>query len=98
MSLVERNHVIKQVAAAATDPTLGNTILPRTANRSSDCLETDRFDSGFNLEAELRIVIEDEMLILMFVWKGVTQLLHHPTACGMLGNTEVQNAPTVNQA
>jgi hypothetical protein len=67
--LIEPNHVIEQVTAATADPPLGNTILPRTANQSSDCVETKRFNGGFDLEAELCIMIEDEMLISIFVWK-----------------------------
>lgn len=59
MSLVEGNHMIEHVAATTTDPTLGNTILPRTANRGSDRLKTDSFDGRLDLKAKLPIVIED---------------------------------------
>jgi hypothetical protein len=31
MPLIHRNHVVEQVAAAASDPALGHSILPRTA-------------------------------------------------------------------
>src|ERR1019366_5543925 len=33
MSLIQRDHVVEQVAAATSDPTLGDTILPGTPNR-----------------------------------------------------------------
>src|ERR1035438_5617050 len=36
MALIQRDHVVEQVAAAASDPTLGDTILPGTPNRGTD--------------------------------------------------------------
>src|ERR1035438_7446786 len=33
MTLIQRDYVVEQVAAAASDPTLGDTILPGTSNR-----------------------------------------------------------------
>src|SRR5664279_5036238 len=36
MSLIQRDHVVEQLAAAASDPTLGDPILPGTPNRGTD--------------------------------------------------------------
>src|ERR1019366_8686961 len=36
MALIQRDHVVEQVAAAASDPTLGDPILPGTPNRGTD--------------------------------------------------------------
>src|ERR1035441_10398372 len=36
MALIQRDHVVEQVAATASDPTLGDPILPGTPNRGTD--------------------------------------------------------------
>src|ERR1035441_2474838 len=36
MALIQGDHVVEQVAAAASDPTLGDPILPGTPNRGTD--------------------------------------------------------------
>ena len=41
---VQRDHVVEQVAAAASDPTLGDAILPGTPNRGTDRCHLQRAD------------------------------------------------------
>jgi hypothetical protein len=58
MSLIQRDYVVEQVAAAASDPTLGDPILPGTPNRGTDRCHLQRADRRWHFQAILRIVVE----------------------------------------
>jgi hypothetical protein len=45
--------------------------------------------------SELRITIKDQVLMPVFCRKRFSQLLRNPQTSGMLGDVEVQNAPTI---
>src|ERR1022692_2967116 len=53
MSLIQRDHVVEQVAAAASDPMLGDTILPGTPNRGTDRCHLQRADRRWHFQAIL---------------------------------------------
>src|ERR1039458_8935291 len=42
MALIQRDYVVQQVAAAASDPTFGDAILPGTSNRGTDRRSEER--------------------------------------------------------
>src|ERR1035437_6597822 len=44
MALIQGDHVVEQVAAATSDPTLGDPILPGTSNRGTDRCHVQRAD------------------------------------------------------
>src|ERR1022692_1819154 len=58
MTLVQRDYVVEQVAAAASDPTLGDPILPGTPNRGTDRCHLQRADRRWHFQAVLRVVVE----------------------------------------
>src|SRR5664279_6168084 len=58
MALIQRDHVVEQVAAAASDPTLGDPILPGTPNRGTNRYHLQRADRRWHFQAVLRIVVE----------------------------------------
>src|SRR5450756_1061000 len=58
MALIQRDYVVEQVAAAASDPTLGDPILPGTPNRGTDRCHLQRADRRWHFQAVLRIVVE----------------------------------------
>src|ERR1017187_127138 len=58
MALIQRDHVVEQVAAGASDPTLGDAILPGTSNRGTDRYHLQRADRRWHFQAVLRIVVE----------------------------------------
>src|SRR5664280_3120485 len=60
MALIQRDYVVEQVAAAASDPTLGDTILPGTLNRGTYRCHLQRADRGWHFQSVLRIVVEYE--------------------------------------
>jgi len=45
--------MIEQITATASDPALGDTVLPRTANRRSDRGESDSLDGTLNFITEV---------------------------------------------
>src|ERR1017187_5226599 len=58
MALIQRDYVVEQVAAAASDPTLGDPILPGTPNRGTYRCHLQRADRRWHFPAVLRIVVE----------------------------------------
>src|ERR1035441_8395625 len=58
MSLIQRDYVVEQVAAAASDPTFGDPILPGTPNRGTDRCHVQRTDRLWHFQSVLRIVVE----------------------------------------
>src|ERR1039458_9086930 len=58
MALIQRDHVVEQVAAAASDPTFGDAILPGTSNRSTGRCHVQRAHRRWHLQAILRVVVE----------------------------------------
>jgi len=80
MRLVDGKHVIQQFAAAAADPALGDTVLPRTADRGPHSRDVHRANCGGNFPAVLGIVVQDKKLGDWFIGKGFAQLLHNPGA------------------
>src|ERR1039458_9963954 len=58
MSLIQRDYVVEQVAAAASDPTRGDTILPGTPNRGTDRCHVQRAHRRWHFQAILRVMVE----------------------------------------
>src|ERR1039457_2184566 len=58
MALIQRDHVVEQVAAAASDPTLGDPILPGTLNRGTARFHLQRADRRWPFQAILRVMVE----------------------------------------
>src|ERR1022692_2399480 len=58
MALIQRDYVVEQVAAAASDPTLGDPILPGTPNRGTDRCHLQRADRRWHFQSVLRVVVE----------------------------------------
>src|SRR5664279_1096940 len=58
MALIQGDHVVEQVAAAASDPTLGDPSLPGTPNRGTDRCHLQRADRRWHFQAVLRVVVE----------------------------------------
>src|SRR5664279_2730076 len=58
MSLIQRDYVVEQVAAAASDPTLGDPILPGTPNRGTDRCHVQRAHRRWHFQAILRVMVE----------------------------------------
>src|SRR2546430_14093357 len=75
------DHVIQQFAAAAADPALGDTVLPRTSNCRSYSPNAHRANRGGNFPAVLGIVIQGKKLD----WRVVKKKLRETR--GLRGGT-----------
>ena len=95
MPLVESNHVVEQLAAAAPHPTLGNTILPGTLEGGPHGVYLQRSNGCRDLCPVLRIPVMDQKSRSRPKRKRLPQLLDDPTARRMLGDVEVQDTPAI---
>src|ERR1017187_5870852 len=58
MALIQRDHVVEQVAAADSDPTLGDPILPGTPNPGTARCHVQRAHRRWHFQAILRVMVE----------------------------------------
>src|ERR1022692_4720386 len=92
---IERNNVIEQVPAAATDEALGDSVLPWTAETGLFGLNAEAPDAADHLSAEIRGPVEDQVSRGRVVRKCLPQLLRYPRARWMSGHIAVQDASSV---
>jgi hypothetical protein len=92
---VQSDHVIQQVTPAALNPTLRNSILPRTPQRSADALDFHRSDRSGDLRPILGVTIEDDEPWSRPKWKRFSQLLDGPHTRRMPVDVDVQDAPPI---
>jgi len=95
MPLVESNHMVEQLAAAAPHPTLGNTILPGTFEGGPHGVYLQRSNGCRDLYPVLRIPVMDQKSRSRPKRKRLPQLLDDPTARRMLRDVEVQDTPAI---
>jgi hypothetical protein len=60
MVLVQSDYVVEQIAAAASDPALGNPVLPRAVDRGLRTLPVHGWDGSRNFQPVLLVVIKEE--------------------------------------
>jgi hypothetical protein len=95
VAFVESDDVVKQIAAAASHPALGNAVLPRALNGSLHANDVHGPNRRGHVPTVLGVVIKDEELGRGLIGEGFTQLLDDPTAGRMRGDVEVQDATPV---
>jgi len=95
MQFVYYDHVIKQVSAAASHPTLGNAVLPRAAIRRSHGLASHVPNGRNHILAKLGVVIEQQEFGCRRIGPRFSQLLHDPESIGMARHAETQNLASV---
>src|SRR5260221_2136282 len=95
VAFVNCDDVIQEITPATPYPTLCNSILPRTFERSADRIHHQGSNRCGDFQSILGITIKDDEPWSGFKWKCFSQLLDDPQACRMLGDIEVQDAPTI---
>jgi hypothetical protein len=60
MVLVQSDDVVEHIAAAASDPALGNAVLPRAVDRGLHALHVHGSDGSRNFQPVLLVVINEE--------------------------------------
>src|ERR1700674_5132292 len=89
VALTQSDHVIQQVTPAAFNPTLRNSILPRTLEGRADTLDFHRPNRSRNFRPVLGVAIEDDESWSRPKWKSFSQLLYNPQAGGMPRHVEI---------
>src|SRR5882762_8419609 len=95
MVLVHGDDVIQQVTLTTRDPSLRDTVLPRTFEGGADRSDLERSCCCRNLNSIFAITIKDEKSRSRFKWKCFLQLLNNPDARRMLRDVEIQGPPTI---
>jgi hypothetical protein len=95
VAFVNCDDVIQEITPATPYPTLCDSILPRTFERSADRIHYQGSNRCGDFQSILGITIKDDEPWSGFKWKCFSQLLDDPQACRMLGDIEVQDTPTV---
>ncbi len=91
MRFVQRDDMVENLAAAASDPAFRSPVLTRRLNTRALRSEIRRLQEGHHIRIEFRVVIEDGITIRTNLGKGFTQLLYHPLCGRMTSDVEVQN-------
>jgi hypothetical protein len=95
MAFVHCDDVIQENTPATPYPTLCDSILPRTFERSEDWIRPQGSNRCGDFQSILGITIKVDEPRSGCKWKCFSQLLHDPRACRMLCDIEVQDTPTV---
>src|SRR3989475_7480381 len=95
VAFVNCDDVIQEITPTTPYPTLCDSILPRTFERSAERIHPQGSNRYGDFQSILGITIKDDEPRGGSKWKCFSQLLHDPQACRMLGDIEVQDAPTI---
>src|SRR5260370_3143146 len=95
VALVNCDDVIQEITPATPYPTLCDSILPRTFERSADRIPPQGSNRCGDFQSILGITIKDDEPRSGSKWECFSQLLDDPPACRMLGDVAVQDTPTV---
>src|SRR5215471_13803788 len=93
--LVESNHMVQQLAAAAPHPTLGDTILPGTFERGPYGFYLQASNGCRDLGPVFCAPVMDEKSGSRLERERLPQLLDDPTACRVLRDVEMQDTPAI---
>jgi hypothetical protein len=95
VAFVNCDDVIQEITPATPYPTLCNSILPRTFERSADRIHHQRSNRCGHFQSILGITIKDDEPWSGFKRKCFSQLVDDPQACRMLCDIEVHDATTI---
>ena len=95
VAFVNCNDMIQKITPATPYPTLCDSILPRTFERSADSIHAQGSNGCGDFQSILGITIKDDEPRSGSKWKCFSQLLDDPRACRMLCDIEVQDTPTI---
>src|SRR5215472_10655479 len=93
--LVESNHMVQQLAAAAPDPTFGDTILPETFERGRHGVYLEGSNGCPDLRPVFCVPVMDEKSGSRLERKRLPQLLDDPTAGRMLRDVAMQDTQAI---
>ena len=85
VTFIDHDYMIEQIVSKTSNPSFGNSILPGAAVAGMYGRDPRRVEKLMHLDAELRISIEDQVLVLGGFRKCLAKLLHDPFTGRVLG-------------
>src|ERR1035438_10156086 len=95
MPFVENNHMVKQVPPAIANPTLCNTVLPRTSEAGSCWLDAEALHGVDYFFIEVCAAIEDQVFGSRVVGECLAQLLDNPGAGRAICEVAMKDTPPI---
>src|SRR5690242_16847484 len=83
--------MVEDLAAAASNPSFGRSVLPWGVNARSFGFQSRGGQEADDVAVEYGIVIENGVALWGRVRKGLAELLHDPICRGMLRDVEMQD-------
>jgi hypothetical protein len=83
--LLERNHLVEQLTAAASHPSLRYSVLPGACNRTSQWRNAHCANRGWHFESVFGVVIKHDESGDVGIWEGILELLSCPDTGWMPG-------------
>src|SRR5262245_48351226 len=92
MLFVQCDDVVEELATAASDPALRDSILPGCLNTRALRFQTSCLEQRADFAIELCITIQNHVPGRTGFRKGLAQLLHDPIGSRMTGDVEMQDS------
>ena len=89
MSFVQRDDMVQDLPAAASDPAFRGPILPRRLNARPLRFQSGRLQKRDNVGIELRVAVQNHVAVWASFRKGLAQLLYDPIRTRMSSNIAV---------
>jgi hypothetical protein len=90
---IQWDDVVEDLAAAASNPSFGRSVLPWGVNARAFNLQSRCLQEGNDVAVENGIVIQNDVAISSRLRKGFAKLLHDPICGRMLRDVEMQDSP-----
>ena len=95
MALVDDDRMVEQIPPTVANPSVGNTVLPRTSEAGPLGLNAEALYGVDHLRIETGPAVENQVAGRRVIGERLAQLLNDPGAGRMSGNVAVKNAPPV---
>src|SRR2546423_15661032 len=82
MFLIEGDHVIQHLSATTPDPTLRDSVLPRTSDARANGLNPGRLQELEQITSEFGVTVEQHISVATWKRQSLPQLLHDQSLVG----------------
>jgi hypothetical protein len=87
--------MVEQIPPAASDLTLGNSILPRVAERRFNCGQADIYESRTNGLTEVAVPVMNQKSLRVIKGECLAQLLRDPQSSRVIGDVAAEDTLTI---
>ena len=92
---MDYDHMVHQIVPKTANPPFGDSVLPRAAVASAYGRNPGRAQKPLHVAAELRVSIEDQVLLVCVFGLCFARLLHDPFAGGVLSHIPVDDLSAI---